>query len=184
MGLADDLSRIAAAARAFAAPGEEVAAVIPAEPASGQRTYLCAYARGLEQRAWLALDDAGEPVVERLRLRDAVSIAAMCELAEETAGGGDLDELRSQLVAVRITENPPGLEAAEAAVGELERAIAPPPRIASPAYLDAIGLATRKLEQSLGEVGRSPFADAMRAAVEAVDGLLRDVEGSYKGELV
>ena len=32
----------------------------------------------------------------------------MCELAEESAGGGELDELRERLVAIRLTESPAG----------------------------------------------------------------------------
>ena len=46
-------------------------------------------------------------------VKDAVSIAALCEIAEESAVGGDLDELLSQLVALRLTENPEGIDEAE-----------------------------------------------------------------------
>ena len=45
------------------------------------------------------LDDAGAPVTDRELVRDAVVDRVMCELAEELAGGGDLEELRAQLVA-------------------------------------------------------------------------------------
>ena len=96
MGLKEDLRRIAEAAVVYAAPGEELSAVIPTEAAGGTRVYLCAFVAG-EAKSWLALDAAGEPVRDRRVLRDAVSIACMCEIAEETAGGGDLPELRAQL---------------------------------------------------------------------------------------
>ena len=119
--------------------------------------YLCAFDGG-GGRSWLALDGAGAPVTSRRAVRDAASIAALCELAEEVAAGGDLDDLISRLVAVRMTEAPAGIEEAEEAARTLQRTIEPPPRLASPAYLDRIGHATRRLEQALGE-GGSPFAE-------------------------
>jgi hypothetical protein len=181
--LTDELSAIAAEAAAFAEPGEEVAAVLAAEPAVGERVYLCAFASGRGNRTWLALDGDGRPVEARARLRDAVSIAALCEVAEETAGGGRLEELRSELVALRLTEDPPGIDEAEDAALELESAVGVPPRIASPAYLDAVGAATRRLELALGTDGHSPFAAAMKEAVGAVESLTAEVESSYKWPL-
>src|SRR5204863_92010 len=74
-------------------------------------------------QSWLALDDEGKPVTARARVREVVSIAALVEVAEETAVGGDLDELRSQLVALRLTENPPGIDEAEEAALALEATI-------------------------------------------------------------
>ena len=180
MGLSEDLERIAEAARAFAEPDEELAAVIPAEPAGGVRVYLCAFGEEGESRAWLALDDLGQPVEDRRLVRDAVSIAAMCELAEESAEGGDLEELRAQLVALRLTENPDGIEEAEEAALALERTIGSVPRVATLAYLDEVGTATRRLEQALGDSAASPFAEAMKRAMGAVEELARDVEATYK----
>ena len=116
-------------------------------------------------------------------MREAASIAAQCELAEETAGGGDLDELRRQLVTLRLTEAPSGIEEAEDAALALERTIGAPPRVASPSYLDAVGAATRRLELALGEAGPSAFARAMEHASAAVAELAADVEQHYKGEL-
>jgi hypothetical protein len=86
-------------------------------------------------------------------------------------------------VALRLTENPPGLDEAEVAVGALEATIARPPRLASSAYLDAVGAATRDLERALGEPGASPFAAAMQQAIGAVDELVAEVERTYKGAL-
>lgn len=182
MTLADDLEGIAAAAAGLAAAGERVVAILPTEAHPGRRVYLCAFgAADGEPGGWLALDAAGTPVAERQVVRDAVSIAAMCELAEETAAGGDLDELRSQLVALRLTENPPGIEEAEAAVDELERVIGSPPRLATLARLDAIGQATRSLEAALGGgLAGSPFAQAMKGGPDLVEQLTADVERSYR----
>ena len=103
MDLNDELEAIAETARTHAADGEELAAVIPAEPALGVRVYLCAFAAG-DARSWLALRADGQPLADRSLLRDAVSIAALCELADELSGAPDDVE----------------------------------PRVASPAYLDAI----------------------------------------------
>ena len=56
----------------------------------------------------------------------------------------------------------------------------PEPRVASEAYLDAVGSASRRLEQALGDGGTSPFAAAMQAALGSVEGLSDDVERNYK----
>jgi hypothetical protein len=182
VGLREDLDRIAAAAAAHADPGEEVSAVIPTEPAVGLRVYICAYERD-DATGWLAFDDAGEPVRDRVVVRDAVSIAGLCEAAEELAGGGDVEGLRAELRTLRLTESPEGIEEAEEAALALERTLAPAPRLASPAYLDAVGLATRRLEEALGDVALSPFAQAMQQAVGSVDELKLEVETGYKGAL-
>jgi hypothetical protein len=180
--LDEELERIAQAARMHATAGEELEAVIPAEPGSGRRFYLCSFADG-ETRTWLALDQAARPVQNRPLLRDVVSIAAMCEIAEETAGGGRLDELRAQLVSLRLTEQPEGIEEAEEAALALERAIGAPPRVASPEHLDRIGDAVRRLELALGTDAGSPFAEAMKNALGSVEELQHDVESAYKRPL-
>jgi hypothetical protein len=183
VSLANDLERVAGLAAAHAADGEGVAAVIPTEPSPGARVYLCAFEDGTGARTWLALDDGGAPLAARAAVREAVSIAGLCEVAEESAGGGDLDDLLSQLVALRLTEAPAGIEHAEEAVRELQRTIGAPPQVASPARLDAIGAATLRLEQSLGSNGGSAFSAAMRSATGAVEELAREVEAAYRLEL-
>jgi len=182
VALQDELAQIALAATAFAADGEEVAGVLAAEPARGRRVYLCAFRDAVERVTWLALDADAEPVADRAAVRDAASIVALCELAEESAGGGELEELRARLVTLRLTENPIGIEEAEIAALALEQTIGAPPRVASPAYLDAVGAATRELELALGEPGASPFAAALKAGAETVDLFVRDVEQAYKLE--
>ena len=173
MTLAGELEQIAAATGADA--------VLAAEPHPGERTYVCAFEEGDGGRTWLAFDGGGEPIADRRRLRDALSILALCELAEETAAGGDLDELLSQLAALRVTESPAGIEEAEEAARELQCVLGAPPTLATPARLDQIGAATRTLEIALGGVVQgSPFAAAMKSAGEVVDALVADVTGSYR----
>jgi hypothetical protein len=180
VALADDLARIAAAAQAHAPDGETVVGVLACEPATGLRTYLCAFAAGEERRQWLAFDDAEQPLTDRARVRDAVSIAALCEIAAEAAFPGDLDELRAQLVQVRLTESPPGIDEAEQAAAHLQRTIGAPPVLATPARLDAIGEATRRLERALSDSSEgSPFTTAMRGAQGAVENLTQNVESGY-----
>jgi len=147
VGLSEELEQIAAAARAYADKGEELSAVIPAEPGQGVRVFLCAFSDGGE-RSWIALRPDGRAVQDRSLLRDAVSIAALCELAEDCAGGLDVLE--------------------------------EPPRVATPAYLDAIAAAAQQVEQGPGS---SRFADAMKQGSVAVEGLTVEVEGGYKLEL-
>ena len=179
VALPDELERIAAAAAALAGPDERVAAVLAAEPATGSRVYVCAYERG-EARSWLVLDADAKALTARDSVREAVTIAALCEVAAESAAGGDLDELRAQLVALRLTEAPPGIEEAEEAVAELQRTVGAAPQLATPARLDRIGAAARRLELALDPAAGSPFAAAMRAAQAAVEELAREVESSYR----
>jgi hypothetical protein len=178
MAVSDDVARVAAAAGDLAAPGEEVTGVLVAETL-GRRVYLCAF-RSAEGRGWLAFDDDGRPLIDRRLVREAASLAALCEVAEESAGGGDLPELRARLAELRETEAPVGIEEAEAAAAALAETLQPEPRVASGAYLDAIGSAARRLEQALGESGASPFAAAMQTALGSVEELAEDVERNYK----
>ena len=85
MALDQELRRIAEVAVTYCRDGEELAGIIPAEPAVGMRLYVCAYRAG-EATNWLVLRADGSPVEERSLVRDAVSIAALYELAEEATG--------------------------------------------------------------------------------------------------
>jgi hypothetical protein len=178
MSVAEDVGRIADAAASVAEPGEELAGVLAVDTL-GRRVYLCAF-ESAEGHAWLALDTAGEPLTDRRLVRDAASLAALCEVAEESAGGGHLAELQARLAELRETDNPEGIEEAEAAAASLAETLQPEPRVASGAYLDALGTASRRLEQALGESGASPFAAAMQAALGSVEELAADVESNYK----
>jgi hypothetical protein len=178
MTVVEDVGRIVGTAAAFAEPGEELAGVLVAETL-GRRVYLCAF-QSSERRAWLALGAAGEPLTDGRLVRDAASLAALCEVAEESAGGGHLSDLQARLAELRETDNPEGIDEAEAAAASLAETLQPEPRVASGAYLDALGSASRRLEQALGESGASPFAAAMQAALGPVEELAADVESNYK----
>jgi len=181
MTVVEDVGRIASAAATFAEEGEELAGVLVTETL-GLRVYLCAF-ESAEGRAWLAFGAAAEPLADVRLVREAASVAALCEVAEESAGGGHLPELRARLAELRETASPEGIEEAEAAAASLAETLQPEPRIASGAYLDALGSASRRLEQALGDSGASPFAAAMQAALGSVEELASDVEGNYKTPL-
>ncbi len=178
MELSEDVGRIAAAAAGFADAEEELAGVVAVD-VLGSRVYLCAFAAA-ERTTWVALSDAAQPVSDPRLLREAASLAALCEVAEESAGGGDLAELRARLAEIRETEKPDGIEEAEVAAAALAELVSQEPRLASGKYLDAIGAAARRLEESLGSSGGSPFSAAMQSAVGVVEELAADIERNYK----
>ena len=83
MALSEDVSRIAGAAAHHRAPGQQVVAVLAVETAAGERIYLAAFADPEGHQQWLALDHDGLPVTSRERVREAASIAALVEVAED-----------------------------------------------------------------------------------------------------
>jgi hypothetical protein len=172
--LRDELARVAASA----ATHGEVSAVLAAEPGGGRRLYLVAFGED-DDRSWLVVDEAASPIADRSLVREVASIVVMCELAEELAGGGDLEQLRGRLAELRMTESPPGIEAAEDAALALERVVGAPPRVASPSYLDSVGAASVVLERALGDV-ESPFASALRSSTGAIDAFVEEVETRYR----
>ncbi|HTS72370.1 MAG TPA: hypothetical protein VMG74_01505 [Gaiellaceae bacterium] len=127
-----ELRRIAEAAVAYAADGEELAGIVPAEPARGVRLYLCAYRHG-EETAWLVLDADGAPVEDRSLVRDAVSIAALWELANEVRG-----------------REPDGTQAASPALLDEAGASAED----GPAFAQAVAQATGTVDELVRDVER------------------------------
>jgi hypothetical protein len=180
VSLVAELERVADLAAAHAAPGDAVSGVIPTEATPGRRVYLCAFDDADGRRSWLAVREDGAPVQSRAELREAVSIAAMCEVATDAAGGGDLDVLISRLRELRTTEAPSGIESAEEAAQKLRVVLGEPPQLASPSRLDEIGSATRRLERELDPMAASPFTAALKSSQEAVAELQREVEAGYR----
>ena len=183
MALVDELERVGVLAAAHGQPGDVVSGIIASEPSAGRRLYLCSFDDADGRRSWLAIRESGAPVTSRAELRGAVSIAALCEVAEDAAGGGDLDALIATLVEVREKEAPAGIEDAENAARALRGVLGDPPQLASASRLDEIGAATRRLEQELAAAGASPFVAAMKSAQGAVAELQREIEAGYRIEL-
>jgi hypothetical protein len=160
-----------------------VSGVLATEHEPGRRVYVCSIDGADGTRAWLAVDAAGDAVTSRSEVRAAVSIAALCEVAVDTAGGGDLDGLIASLADLREREAPEGIEDAEAAALALREVLGDPPQLATPERLDEIGAATRRLEQELDPGGASAFSAALKSAQNAVSELQREVEAGYLVEL-
>ncbi len=179
--LSEEVERAAGlAAEAARADGNVVSGVIATEPSPGHRVYLCAFDDADGYRSWLAVREDGVVVESRSELREAVSIAALCEVASDAAGGGDLDVLIERLEELRRTEAPEGIEAAEEAARALRDVLGDAPQVATPARLDEIGAATRRLERELDPTGASPFSAALRSSQGAVGELQREIEAGYR----
>jgi hypothetical protein len=142
VSLEEELAAAREAAAVHAGPGERVAAVIPAEPAGGLRVHLVAFEGG-ERLGYVMLDTAGDTVADERLVRDAVSLIAICELAEEVAMAGAAAEIaeRFQALAGLLAEDEPEASAAARRVAEAARVVgkvAAGPRVATPGYLDRL----------------------------------------------
>lgn len=183
VGFEDDLEHAAGLAGRHTGDGDVVSGVLATENRPGRRIYVCSIDGADGTRAWVAVDEEGTVVTSRAELRAAVSIAALCEVAVDAAGGGDIDGLIASLAELRVREAPEGIEDAEAAARALREVLGEPPQLATPGRLDEIGAATRRLEQELDPGRASPFSAALRAAQGAVSELQREVEAGYLADL-
>ena len=154
MTLAAGLEAAAEAARRRAHGGEDVAAVMAAEPAAGHRVYVIALDAGGEL-AYLALDAALDPVGDARLVRDAVVMLALAERAEEASAALQADELATLFADAGTALAAEGRAAEAAAAGDVHRALlalsaaADGPRVATPSYLDAIAAASGRLAVAL-----------------------------------
>jgi hypothetical protein len=123
VALSDDVSRIAAIAGTHAAPGEDVAAVLAVESARSERLYLTAFATADSEHRWLALTENGQPVTNRERVREAASIAALVEVAEDAAERMSDAPRVASLTYLDSIGGDSGIAAALAAVEELTREV-------------------------------------------------------------
>ena len=172
MSLEDELERAAEQAVAATGDGSAVSGVLATEAEAG-RVYVCSIDVSDGTRGWLAVRGDGSVVSGRPELRAAVWIAALCEVAADAAGGGDLDGLIASLADLREREAPEGIEDAEAAARALREVIGDPPQLSTPTRLD----------EELHPGGASPFAAALKSAQGAVSELQREVEAGYLVDL-
>jgi len=112
-----DAEQVAVAAARHGA----VTGVLAAESASGRRSWLVAFGDG-ETRQWLVVDANGEPVEERVIVREVASLVAMAELAAELAGEDDVARVASPtyLDAVGTAQLGAATPVVEAFVAEVE----------------------------------------------------------------
>jgi len=164
MASEDQLLAAAAAAKPFAAAGEEVVGVLVADPFEHGLVFLCALgppadddghedADDVPELGWIAVDPGGLALADARRVQEAAMLAALCETAEEAAlvpeaaeiaapvdralglAGDERPELRAALDATR--------EAALAAAVYDDGL-----RVARTGYVDQLGDAARALGAS------------------------------------
>ena len=170
MKLEQELVEAHETAGALARPGEQVAAVIAVEPEPGQRRYLAAFEAG-EDVEYLLVDPGGAPVSDRRMIRDAVSLIALCELAEELSLAVAADTVRERFgaVAAELRSQDPAAAGAAVAVAEAAEVVAAAaagPRVATPAFLDAVAAVAFQLGSALDAYA----AHAERLAEHAAEG--------------
>src|SRR4051794_33570584 len=180
----DDLVRAAERAAALAGPGEQVVAVLPAAPFSRGLVYLCALGPGgaeqaVDALAWVALDEHGEILEDEAVVREAASLVALCETAEEAAAALGASDIAA---AARRAPGPAGgepaalvaaLESVAAAAEAIERS-ASGVRVARAAYLDELADGSRALAAGLA---------ALREAAQELTAHLQGVPGEPGEEL-
>jgi hypothetical protein len=170
-----DLLRAAAVASGRAEPGESVVAVLSAAPFFGPVLYLCALRAGPEDAplAWVAVDEAGGVVNDERLVREAASLAALCETAEEAAGvllADDVAHAAHAAIPLAGDEHPAVKEAlrlVEHHARALSR-LAGGVRVATATYLDELADAAR----TLGAAG-----DQLRFQAEALSARLSGTPG-------
>ena len=153
MTLEQELETTLTAAGRLARPDERAVAVMATEPA-GERVYVVAFAAG-DDLGYVALDGAGAPVTDRRLVKDAVSLAALAERAEEVSGATAAEELGERfgeaaavLRRVGDREAAAAADAVIAAAGRLGAAAAGP-RPATPQFLDRMAAHAAELATAL-----------------------------------
>jgi hypothetical protein len=174
MASEDQLLAAAAAAKPFAAAGEEVVGVLVADPFDHGLVFLCALGPPAEddegdpddvpELGWIAVDGDGLALGDDRRVQEAAMLAALCETAEEAALVPDaaaIAESAERALALAGSE-PPELRAALAAVRDgalASAAFGDGLRVARTGYVDqladaarAIAGATQALQQCAGQL--------------------------------
>ena len=143
MTLVAQLEAARDAASALAGEDEQVVAVLAAEPGRDALVFVCAYEAGGEL-TYLGLDAAHRPVTDLRLVREAVTVVALAERAEEVSTATAGDDLRARFEqaaqALRAAGREPEAAAAEAVVAQLDALaeVVAGPRVASPGYLDRV----------------------------------------------
>lgn len=153
MSLEQELDRAIATATAMAAEGEQLTAVMPAQPDAHETVYLSAFERGAE-RTYVVFDDSGKVISDRRTVGDTVTVIALAERAEEVSAATAAEDLQLAFsdLAATLGQLDPEAAAAAAAVADAAAqtgAAAAGPRAASPAYLDQIAQIAADLGASL-----------------------------------
>ena len=158
MSLERELEAAAGAARAHAAAGGPVLAVMAAQPGRSERVYLVALGHG-DDHAYVALDAALAPIADRRLVRDAVVMLGLAERAEEASIALHADQLEEEFAAAQDALEQAGRTQQAAAAADVREALtalsaaAQGPRVATPEYLDRLGAASGRLAVALNGYG-------------------------------
>ena len=95
--------------------------MLPVESAAGERVYLAAFVDREDNKEWLALTHDGAPVTSREVVREAASIAALVEVAEEAAEQAGVGPRVASLPYLDSIGGDSNIAAALPAVDELTR---------------------------------------------------------------
>src|SRR5712671_4365428 len=119
MASEDQLLAAAAAAKPFAAAGEQVVGVLVADPFDRGLVYLCALGPPAEDEdldddevpelGWIAVDTDGLALADARRVQEAAMLAALCETAEEAAlvpDAAEIAEAAERALALAGEERP------------------------------------------------------------------------------
>jgi hypothetical protein len=169
LGVAD-LAGAGRVALALVDDDEEVAAVIPCDPrGNGDLVFLCALrAAGSDDlTGWLAISADGSAITDPDTVHRTASIVALCETAEEAAGVPDVDALVTAVqTGRRLADGIPRLSEALAACEPPAIALAEgaaTPRVASDAYVDAVGRELNRLDGAL--IALRPLAEGVSSGL-------------------
>jgi hypothetical protein len=178
MGVTEALRGALAAGSRHALADERAVAVLAAEPAPGMRVYVIAFERGDGELSYLALDGDHRPLAERRLVRDAVTLVALKERAEEVSGAATAAELaaRFEELVGALREPAPAAAAAAHSVARAARALAGEtgaPRVATPAYLDLLLRRSLALGEALDAYVEEARALAGASAEPPVEGPAR-----------
>jgi hypothetical protein len=184
MASEDQLLAAAAAAKPFAAAGEEVLGVLVADPFERGLVYLCALGPAADddladddvpELAWIALDGVGLALADARRVQEAATLAALCETAEEAALVPDAAEIAEAAErALALSGERADLRAALEATHAAALAAAAHGaglRVARTGYVDeladaarGLGASAQELQQRGSELSASLTGDALDPA--------------------
>ena len=167
MASEDQLLAAAAAAKPFAAAGEEVVGVLVADPFEHGLVFLCALgppaddddedADDVPELGWIAVDPGGLALADSRRVQEAAMLAALCETAEEAALVPEAAEIAAAVDAgagLGPVTSAPSCEAA------LRRANRGRPRWPRPSTTTACASPARGYVDQLGDAARALGASA------------------------
>jgi hypothetical protein len=174
MASEDQLLAATAAAKPFAAAGEDVVGVLVADPFDHGLVFLCALGPPIDEDdddeeeipelGWIAIDAEGLAIADSRRVQEAAMLVALCETAEEGALVPDAAEIAkaADRALALAADDRAALRAAleatrEAALGSA--AFDDGLRVVRTGYIDqladaarAIGAATGALQQAAAEL--------------------------------